>query len=105
MRVLVVDDDVHVARALRRMLKKVCHVELATSVDEAERKLDVERDFALILCDLLLPRRGGVDLYRVLRETNPSMAARLAFMTGMGEDGVQGLGVLKKKGALILAQD
>lgn len=84
----MVDDDAHVAKALSRMLKRVCHVEVASSVDEAELILS-ERDYALILCDLLLPNRGGLELYRALRRQRPDVAARLAFMTGMGEDATE----------------
>lgn len=85
----MVDDDAHVAKALRRMLKRVCDVEVASSVDEAERLLTEQNDYALILCDLLLPHRGGLDLYRALRQQNPVLAERLAFMTGMGEDALE----------------
>ena len=88
-RVLVVDDDSHVAKALTRMLRKYCLVEVARSVDEAERVLQEKTDFTLILCDLLLPVRGGLELYRSLRETRSPLAQRLAFMTGLGEDATE----------------
>ena len=88
-RVLVVDDDSHVAKALTRMLRKYCLVEVARSVDEAERLLQEKTDFTLILCDLLLPVRGGLELYRSLRDTHSPLAERLAFMTGLGEDATE----------------
>lgn len=88
-RVLVVDDDSHVAKALTRMLRKYCQVEVARSVDEAEEVLQAKDDFTLILCDLLLPVRGGLELYRELRRRASPMAERLAFMTGMGDDATE----------------
>lgn len=85
-RVLVVDDDSHVVRALTRMLRKYCEVNVAHSVDEAEALLHQDSDFSLILCDLLLPVRGGLDFYRALRERHEGLAKRVAFMTGLGDD-------------------
>lgn len=71
------------------MLKKYCLVEVARSVDEAEVLLQSDTDFTLILCDLLLPVRGGLDLYRSLRDTHSPLAERLAFITGLGEDATE----------------
>src|SRR5690606_18840099 len=88
-RVLVVDDDSQVAKALTRMLRKYCLVEVACSVDEAEIVLREKNDFTLIRCDLLLPVRGGLELYRSLRNNHSPLAERLAFMTGLGEDAVE----------------
>jgi len=85
-RVLVVDDDSHVVRALTRMLRKYCQVNVAHSVDEAEEVLEHDKDFTLILCDLLLPVRGGLEFYRALQMKNARLAKRVAFMTGLGED-------------------
>ncbi len=89
-RVLLVDDDAHVARALVRVLKRYCDVEVAHSVAEAESLLEESESFDLILCDLRLPVRGGADFYRSLRKRDLSQARRVAFMTGMGDDAMAG---------------
>jgi len=85
-RVLLVDDDVHVSRALARVLRRFCEVEIASSVEDAERYLAQDARFDLILCDLILPERGGLDLYRGLVAQGSTLARRIAFMTGLGDD-------------------
>ena len=85
-RVLLVDDDAHVSRALARVLRRFCEVEIALSVEEAERRLGEKEPYTLILCDLILPDRTGLDLYRGLVEQGSTMAKRLAFMTGLGDN-------------------
>lgn len=85
-RVLLIDDDIHVSKALARVLRQFCEVEIVLSVDEAEQRLASGSEFTLILCDLLLPQRGGLELYRGLVATNSKMARKLAFMTGLGDD-------------------
>lgn len=85
-RVLLVDDDVHVSKALARILRQFCEVEIVLSVDEAERRLASDSNFTLILCDLLLPQRGGIDLYRSLLTSGSTMVRKIAFMTGLGDD-------------------
>lgn len=86
LRVLVVDDDHFVGKAITRILRRFADPVVASSVDEAERHLAEESDFALILCDLLLPERNGIELLRSLRAHRPELAGRLAFMTGLGDD-------------------
>jgi DNA-binding NtrC family response regulator len=39
-------------------------------------------DFGVILCDLRMPNRTGIDLYEELKRKDPSMAKRLVIMTG-----------------------
>lgn len=82
----MVDDDAYVARALARMLKKYCQVQVASSVDEAEALVESGADYELILCDVLLPDRQGSELYLSLAQSGSPLAARLAFMTGLGGD-------------------
>ncbi len=85
-KVLIIDDDAHVSKALARVLRRFCQVEIALSVSEAERVLTSDQSFSLILCDLILPDRSGLDLYRTLVDQRSTMARRLAFMTGLGDD-------------------
>lgn len=85
-RVLLVDDDAHVSRALARVLRRFCEVEVALSVEEAERTLAQDHAFTLILCDLMLADRSGLDLYRSLVSQGSAMARKMAFMTGLGDD-------------------
>lgn len=79
-RILIVDDDVLVATALRRMLPEH-DVEIVHSGHEAVARAG-ERSFDVVLCDLLMPDLTGMDVYERLCASAPEVAARIVFMTG-----------------------
>lgn len=85
-RILLVDDDLQVTRSLARVFQRSCEVETVLSVEDAEEYLARGEEFHLILCDLLLPDRGGLDFYRALKEGGSPFTDRVAFMTGLGDD-------------------
>jgi PAS domain S-box-containing protein len=80
-KVLVVDDEPLVATLLSRMLVPEHDVTVATSAAEALERLDETR-FDAIVCDVMMPGMTGMDLYAVIREKSPSLAARMVFVTG-----------------------
>jgi CheY-like chemotaxis protein/two-component sensor histidine kinase len=79
-RILIVDDDALVARALARMLRG--HELVLSGDGESALWECLSRDFDLILCDLMMPRLDGAGFYTALREHRPKLAARVVFMTG-----------------------
>jgi two-component system cell cycle sensor histidine kinase/response regulator CckA len=81
-RILVIDDDPGVGRALRLMLEEDHDVTSFTSPREALRRLLQDQDFDLVFCDLMMPELTGMDIYQVLRFNRPGYEARLVFMTG-----------------------
>ena len=60
-RVLIVDDEVGVQASLRMLLKGDCEVAVASDVDAALRAIR-EAPPDLILLDLVMPGRSGLDL-------------------------------------------
>ncbi|MGC3996870.1 MAG: ATP-binding protein [Anaeromyxobacter sp.] len=78
---LLVDDEPPVLSSLRRLLEARFGIELASGVDEALGRLQVE-PFDLVLCDVMMPAGGGERLYRTLLEQRPALARRLVFLTG-----------------------
>jgi len=64
---LVVDDEPGVRESLRMLFKGDCEVATASSVEEAERYLH-ESSPDLILLDLVMPGRGGLDLLASLAD-------------------------------------
>ncbi len=81
-RVLVIDDEVAILRALSRMLRVDHDV---VTVERAERALELfeeGQDFDVIICDLLLPALTGMDLHREVVARFPDYAPRMVFMTG-----------------------
>ncbi len=66
-RVLVVDDERGVQESLRMLLKQECDVATAAGIDAALDAIDVQTP-DLILLDLLMPGRNGLELLKELEE-------------------------------------
>lgn len=83
-RVLVVDDEPAISRALRDGLGDEHDVVIAASGREALALLlgDQPGHFDMILCDVMMPDLGGVELYEALRDKRKELAERLVFVTG-----------------------
>lgn len=80
-RVLVVDDEPAVVRAMKRWLKRRADVTGTTDPHEALRLLERER-FELVLCDMNMPGMSGRELAEALRERDPALADRVVIVTG-----------------------
>lgn len=80
-KLLLVDDDPSVLRALQRLLSRQYEVVTAGSAGEAYALLDHE-GFDAILCDLEMPGESGVDMYLRLSRTRPDLARKIVFLTG-----------------------
>ena len=81
-RILVVDDEEPVGRAIRRLLEADHDVTVATDGEEALEILGSRPDFDLVLCDLMMPRISGQELWVRVAATSPETAERFVFMTG-----------------------
>jgi two-component system cell cycle sensor histidine kinase/response regulator CckA len=80
-RVLVIDDDGMVLRALTRILSQheiVC----MESAQDALDLLAVDARFDVILCDLMMPRLSGIDFYEEQLRREPDIASAIVFLTG-----------------------
>jgi DNA-binding response OmpR family regulator len=91
MRILVVDDDVQLARQIASALTEAGHDSMV--VHNGERALDKtkQKPFDLIVLDVMLP---GIDGFAVLRHLRSEhMASRVLMLTARGEvkDRVTGL--------------
>lgn len=84
-RILVVDDERAIRNAVERLLRRDFDVTLAGGVDEALAAI-AKAPFDIVLCDLLMPEKTGMDLYDHLRATQPRQADRVLFMTGSTHD-------------------
>jgi signal transduction histidine kinase/ActR/RegA family two-component response regulator len=83
-RLLVVDDDVLVARTLARQLSGH-HVEVVSSGQAALDRLSADTsDFDLVLCDLMMPDMTGMEVYEAVEEKCPALAERFVFISGGG---------------------
>jgi DNA-binding response OmpR family regulator len=91
MHILVVEDDVQLARQIASALTEAGHD--ATIVHDGEQALDKtkQKSFDLIVLDVILPGIDGFDVLRHLRSEH--MASRVLMLTARGEvkDRVTGL--------------
>jgi DNA-binding response OmpR family regulator len=91
MRILVVEDDVQLARQIASALTEAGHDPII--VHDGERALDKtkQKPFDLIVLDVILPGIDGFDVLRHLRSEH--MASRVLMLTARGEvkDRVTGL--------------
>jgi PAS domain S-box-containing protein len=81
-RILVVDDDTLVAKALSRLLAEHHEVIALTSAGDALARLERGERFDLIFCDLMMPVTTGVEFHERLRELALDQAERTIFITG-----------------------
>jgi len=96
-RVLVVDDEPLILRSLTRMMGRSHDVTTASDGNEALELL-AQRDFDLVLCDLLMPGLSGVELWERLPA---AQRGKLVFMTG-GTCPTEGLGLPVSSGPPVL---
>ena len=91
MRILVVEDDVQLAKQVASALTEAGHD--AVTVHNGERALDKAKEtpFDLIMLDIILPGMDGFDVLRHLRSQH--MTSRVLMLTAKGEvkDRVTGL--------------
>lgn len=80
-RILIIDDDRPVAAAIALELG-VHDVMVTESGREALELLRRDKDFDLILCDLMMPELTGMNVYEALRTLDPSLLERIVLMTG-----------------------
>ena len=80
LRILVVDDECELARALAQLLAEH-EVQLAASGKQA-LELCLSEEYDLVLCDLLMPELTGMDVYEELVRKRPGYEQRFVFMTG-----------------------
>lgn len=94
LRILVVDDESLVARALKRSLKHH-HVQIVSKGAEALKRFRTET-FDIVFCDVMMPEMNGPQLLGITKELYPELAQRIIFMSG---------GIFQKDIAALLAQE
>ncbi|HSN92492.1 MAG TPA: ATP-binding protein, partial [Anaeromyxobacteraceae bacterium] len=82
-RILVVDDEPLVARAVARVLSPPHEVVAVDGGPDALARIEGgDRGFDLVLCDLMMPGMSGMELHDRLRAVAPELSRRVVFITG-----------------------
>lgn len=81
-RVLIVDNEPLIVRALSRLLRADHDVETAGGGYEALDLIQHAGPFDLVLCDLAMPEMNGIELFQETTRRAPDMGPRFVFVTG-----------------------
>jgi CheY-like chemotaxis protein len=80
-KILVIDDQPTLAKAIRRMLGDF-DVTIVDGGREALDKFEAGERYDLILSDLMMPDVSGMDLHATLGKIAPDQVGKMVFMTG-----------------------
>ncbi len=80
-RVLIVDDEQALAKALARQLGDRWDVDTVSTAKDALAELSIRR-YDVVACDLRMPDQSGPAIYETIRGRSPRQAARFIFTTG-----------------------
>jgi len=81
-RILLIDDEVTVRRALHRLLERSGH-ELTLAANGREGLVALQgAAYDVILCDIRMPDLDGPSFYREVARVYPQVVSRIVFLTG-----------------------
>jgi CheY-like chemotaxis protein len=81
-RVLFIEDHSDLRATYERVFRHH-EIVLVETGEEALHTLKRQRDFDLIVCDLVLPGIDGIEVFKQARASYPEVAARFVFATGI----------------------
>ncbi len=98
MKILVIDDEAPVRYALARILRKGGYD--VAMADDGEHGLAIFRKERpdLVICDLMMPHRNGLETIAQIRRESPAMKI-IAISGGMRVFNVEGLATALENGA------
>lgn len=89
-KILVIEDDIRVAELLQRGLHEQDY-EVSLAYDGfMGRKLALQKDFNLIITDVILPQINGIDLCKELKKALPHTPVIMLTALGTTDDKVEG---------------
>ena len=91
MRVLVIEDQIKIARALEKALTQAGAEVVIAGDGEKGLQLALEESFDTLVLDIMLPRRDGLEVLRELRAQHRTTPVLLLSARGEVEDRIRGL--------------
>ena len=90
-RVLLVDDEEEFVSALsERLMLRGIEVDSALNGEEALARL-VEREFEVVILDVMMPGLGGLEVLRQIKSTHPNTQVILLTGHGATREGIEGM--------------
>ncbi len=81
-RILMIDDDQTLLRTVRALLEPEHEVVTARGGAEAITIIARDKNFDLVICDLLMPHVDGAAVFSALERRAPELASRVVFSSG-----------------------
>ena len=78
-RILSVDDDPQILQAFEAAIRQKGYEILTTTDPNAVGKILSENDIDLIMLDVRMPQKSGIDVFRELKKTTPKL--KVLFIT------------------------
>ncbi|MCK6586950.1 MAG: response regulator [Polyangiaceae bacterium] len=78
----MVDDEPAICTSLKRLFSRQHSVSTVNSAMGALELFNAGERFDLVLCDLMMPEMGGLDLFDEVTRVAPDQAAKFVFMSG-----------------------
>lgn len=98
-RILIIDDDVHILRMLRQTLERKGYEVIEASNGKEGIRLYREEPADLIITDLIMPEKEGIETIKELRRDFPQL--KIIAISGGGRIGPEVyLSMAKKLGAM-----
>ena len=90
-RVLLVDDEEEFVSALsERLMLRGIEAECALNGEEALARL-VEKEFEVVILDVMMPGLGGLEVLRQIKTTHPNTQVILLTGHGSTREGIEGM--------------
>jgi DNA-binding NtrC family response regulator len=90
-RVLLVDDEEEFVSALsERLILRGIEVDSALNGEEALARL-VEKEFEVVILDVMMPGLGGLEVLRQIKTTHPNTQVILLTGHGATREGIEGM--------------
>jgi CheY-like chemotaxis protein len=81
-RILVIDDNGHVLRAVSRLIAAEGHLGFTATNGRVALEMLGQAEYELILCDIMMPELDGVAFYEEVEHRWPHLVSRIVFMSG-----------------------
>ncbi|GJL80310.1 MAG: DNA-binding response regulator [Nitrospinaceae bacterium] len=92
-KILVVEDETHLAKGLKFNLEREGYEVLVAENGEAALQCMGEQTFDLMILDLMLPKMGGIEVAKKIRESNTRFPILMLSAKSTEEDRAAGLEV------------
>lgn len=89
--VLTVEDDAAIRRGIVDALRYAGYEPLEAATGGAGRRMALEREYDLLLLDLVLPEVSGLDILAAVRQARPTQGVIILTAKGAEADRVEGL--------------